>query len=864
MAPFAIFSSILGFAGKNFAKIVVGAATGASNVLVNGAKKIASTMWSLLNPFALIGNGLKELQKFDDIGVKTSRQIGLNYGASIAYTGTLIRRTKDLAATYGVTSEAIGKIQEGLAKATGKAIMLNDAQAEIAVAANRTIGEGAMTQFYEDYQKLGGSVQNAMDMAIDSYTQASRMGLSAQEYSAKVAQNIKMANQYKFADGVNGIMKMTALSEKLGFNLQSMSGVIEKFGTIQDAIESSANLQMLGGMGAAYGSNPMTMLYESLNDPEALTKRMTDIFGSLGTFNTKTGTGELTGYNMALIKEQAKAMGMNPEEAVQIAKTSAKVKYIDEKAGVALSNLTEEQKAFVENKAQYDTKTGQFTITDVAGNTRNISQMTPEDVIALQRQESMTDKEAFMKGAQQIVSVGERIEGIQAMIGAQMAEALFPMLDGFKELLFKLIPTITKLIANGISVSIGLLKMMVSGIKILANSRFWSGLAKMLIQGIAAGTAAVGQWMVISLFGWWATAVQAILSSLGVIGRLLGAGDKTQEWLDKMSKYASGISVAQSVYNKVGDLLDKIGLKGWDTKDAKGEELRSDFKELTQGASHTFKAATGMVTNAITIGKEVAVFGKQAVDRMGASGEERKAAFNNAVSEAQNKNSEPTKLVYDNVGAMQSASPEGGMTARRGLGTYNSSYSTNYNSTAWTDASSSESSRFGSMISNKYNAQKSDDIQGATTAVRNDIKSTSSDVVDAINRQTSVIENRNGSTTVVKNGLAGVRHTKITVKPVGESTYFADPRNNRNSNDINNNGKVEFGNINVNVSGNINLKGSDGRLSNLDMNNIKKELERSLTASIRENMNKQANMGMKNRNVSYDRGVAIDSGHRTA
>lgn len=864
MAPFAIFSSILGFAGKNFAKIVVGAATGASNVLVNGAKKIASTMWSLLNPFSLIGNGLKELQKFDDIGVKTSRQIGLNYGASIAYTGTLIRRTKDLAATYGVTSEAIGKIQEGLAKATGKAIMLNDAQAEIAVAANRTIGEGAMTQFYEDYQKLGGSVQSAMDMAIDSYTQASRMGLSAQEYSAKVAQNIKMANQYKFADGVNGIMKMTALSEKLGFNLQSMSGVIEKFGSIQDAIESSANLQMLGGMGAAYGSNPMTMLYESLNDPEALTKRMTDIFGSLGTFNTKTGTGELTGYNMALIKEQAKAMGMNPEEAVQIAKTSAKVKYIDEKAGGALSNLTEEQKAFVENKAQYDTKTGQFTITDVAGNTRNISQMTPEDVIALQRQESMTDKEAFMKGAQQIVSVGERIEGIQAMIGAQMAEALFPMLDGFKELLFKLIPTITKLIANGISVSIGLLKMMVSGIKILANSRFWSGLAKMLIQGIAAGTAAVGQWMVISLFGWWATAVQAILSSLGVIGRLLGAGDKTQEWLDKMSKYASGISVAQSVYNKVGDLLDKIGLKGWDTKDAKGEELRSDFKELTQGASHTFKAATGMVTNAITIGKEVAVFGKQAVDRMGASGEERKAAFNNAVSEAQNKNSEPTKLVYDNVGAMQSASPEGGMTARRGLGTYNSSYSTNYNSTAWTDASSSESSRFGSMISNKYNAQKSDDIQGATTAVRNDIKSTSSDVVDAINRQTSVIENRNGSTTVVKNGLAGVRHTKITVKPVGESTYFADPRNNRNSNDINNNGKVEFGNINVNVSGNINLKGSDGRLSNLDMNNIKKELERSLTASIRENMNKQANMGMKNRNVSYDRGVAIDSGHRTA
>lgn len=863
MGPFAIFSSILGFAGKNFAKIVVGAATGASNVLVRGTEKIAGTLWSLLNPFSLIGNGIKELQKFDDMGVKTSRQMGLNYGASIAYTGTLIRRTKDLAATYGVTSEAIGKIQEGLAKATGKAIMLNDAQAEVALAANRTIGEGAMSQFYEDYQKMGGGVQSAVDMAIDSYTKASRMGLSAQEFSAKIAQNIKMANQYKFADGVNGIMKMTALSEKLGFNLQSMSGVIDKFNSIQGSIESSANLQMLGGMGAVYGSNPMTMLYESLNDPEALTKRMTDIFGSLGTFNTKTGTGELTGYNMALIKEQAKAMGMNPEEAVQIAKNSAKAKYIDEKAGGALSNLSEEQRAFVENKAQYDTKTGQFTITDVSGKSKNISQMTPEDVIALQKQESMTDKEAFMKGAQEIVSVSERIEGIQAMIGAQMAEVLFPMLDGFKELLYKLIPTITKLISNGISVSIGLLKMIATGIKILANSRFWGGLAKMLIQGISAGAAFVGQWAVMSLLGWWGTGLQIIVSLLGKIGEFLGAKSDTQKMLDKISDVASGAMLAKSVYNGVGEILDRFGLKGWDTRDAKGEELRSDFKSLAQDGSTTLKSAAGVISNVITIGKEVAVFGKNAVDKMGATGEERKKAFNQSISEAENKDKEPVKMVYDNVGVMQSASPVGGMVARRGLGTYNSSYSTNYNSTAWTDASSSESSRFGSMISNKYGADKRKDIEGATSAVRSDIKSSSSDVVDAINRQTSVIENADGKTTVVKNGLTGVRHTKISVKPVGETTSFNTTRKNETSNGTQNS-RVEFDNINVNVSGNINLKGSDGKLSSIDMDNIKKQLEQSLTASIRENMNKHANMGMKNRNVSYDRGVSIDSGHRTA
>ncbi len=855
MAPLAVIGSILGFAGKNFAKIVVGGATGASNVLINGAKNVVGAFFSLINPISMIKNGLNELQKFDEMGVKTSRQIGLNYGSSVAYTGTLIRRTKDLAAVYGVTSEAIGQIQENLSKATGKAIMFNDAQAEIAVAANRTIGESAMSQFYEEYQKFGGSVQGAMDLAVDSYTQATRMGLSAQEYSAKVAQNIKMANQYKFADGVNGIMKMTALSEKLGFNLQSMGSVIDKFNTIQGSIESSANLQMLGGMGAAYGSNPMTMLYESLNDPEALTKRMTDIFGSLGTFNTKTGMSELTGYNMALIKEQAKAMGMNPEEAVQIAKSSAKVKFVDQQAGGALSHLTEEQKAFVENKAQYDTKTGQFTITDVSGKTKEISQMTPEEVMALQKQESMTDREAFMSGAQQIVSVSERIEGIQAMIGAQLAETLFPMLDGFKSLISRLIPSITNLVANGISVSVGLLKMMVSGIKILTNSRFWTGLAKVMIQGISAGAAVVAQWSVMALLGWFGVAIQGILSSLAVIGKLFGADKKTQNTLDKISGLASGITLGKKVYDGVGSLLDKMGLKGWDSKDARGEELRSDFRTLKDETGQTFKAATSIVGDAITIGKEVMVFGKQAVDKMGTTGEERKAGFNKAIADAQNKDESKVKVVYDNVGAMQSA---GSTPRRRGLGTYNSSYSTNYNSTAWTDASMSESSRTGD-VNSTYNS----DSDKATTAVREDIKTGSSSVVDAINRQTTIIENLNDRTTVIKNGTTGVRHTKITVKPVGEPTYFADPRSKENVSPINS-GKMEFGNINVNVSGDINLRGTDGKLSNIDMDAIKKELERSLTASIRENMNKQANMGMTNKNVSYIRGVGIDSGHRTA
>ena len=75
---------------------------------------------------------------------------------------------------------------------------------------------------------------------------------------------------------------------------------------------------------------------------------------------------------------------------------------------------------------------------------------------------------------------------------------------------------------------------------------------------------------------------------------------------------------------------------------------------------------------------------------------------------------------------------------------------------------------------------------------------------------------------------------------------------------------MEFSELKVSVNGNINVKGSDGQVNRVEMASISKEIEKNLVASIRSDMNKHANMGMINRNVSYDRGVGIDSGHRTA
>jgi hypothetical protein len=141
-------------------------------------------------------------------------------------------------------------------------------------------------------------------------------------------------------------------------NLQEVANVDEKFSTIEGAIEGSTRLQMLGGAGALYGSNTMQMLYESLSDPEALYERMTKMFADQATFDRKTGEARISPFQQAIIREQARAMGMNETEAVSNAKQQAKLGAIESDFRKFVPGVyaaaSPEQKEAILNKAEYD------------------------------------------------------------------------------------------------------------------------------------------------------------------------------------------------------------------------------------------------------------------------------------------------------------------------------------------------------------------------------------------------------------------------------------------------------------------------------------------------------------------------------
>lgn len=419
--------------------------------------------------FTLFGNFLKsgsqQMIKFHKEGISYARSMGMSLKEAQAYTNTLIERTEVLAQKYGVTAEQIAAVQRNLSEATGRQLMLNNQEAEWAVQINKLVGEQTAKAFTAEIMNhMGGQLSTAQGAVSKAYATAAKRGLDAANFSAKVAQNLSLANKLSFRNGVDGITRMTALSEKLGFNLQSIASAADKFLELDASIENAAQLQMLGGSAAVYGGNPLTMAYEANYDPEAFTERMTNMLKGYATFNRNTGMGEVNGMNRDFVKNIANAMGIGMEEAMTIAKKQAELGYKEGAVGGKLWNLSESQRDFIMNKSYVDAKTGHVMVNGENGPI-DVSKdgITRELVAKMQQFDRMSEKDLMETQASKLTDINEKMEGIGERISAIFAKPLQPLLndvimpniDKLGNLLAKISKPLAKLLGFGIEKLVG-------------------------------------------------------------------------------------------------------------------------------------------------------------------------------------------------------------------------------------------------------------------------------------------------------------------------------------------------------------------------------------------------------------------------
>jgi hypothetical protein len=165
---------------------------------------------------------------------------------------------------------------------------------------------------------------------------------------------------------------MTLLSQKLKFNMDSIANAAGRFETVQSAIETSANLQMLGGTYSAQFGNPLEAMNMAMLDMEGFTNKIVDTFGSKATFNRETGQVEMSAIDKRLMKEAANQLGISYEEAWNMASQQAKISDIERDLSKNTQGFTEDEKAFISSKTQFIDGKHQMVFYDEEGNEQQI------------------------------------------------------------------------------------------------------------------------------------------------------------------------------------------------------------------------------------------------------------------------------------------------------------------------------------------------------------------------------------------------------------------------------------------------------------------------------------------------------------
>ena len=199
---------------------------------------------------------------------------------------------------------------------------------------------------YDDFENVGIGAAQAQESIADAGKRSLELGIQSRRVIQGLVENVGKLNEYGFKNGSEGLEKMVRRSLEVRSNLQNVFSVAEKVFDPEGALELSANLYALG---MAFGdfNDPIRLMYMATNEVEGLQMAPEGVSQNLATYNTETGGFEVTGLNLRMARDAAKALGVEVEDINKTAIALAERGQVD----MALSGLqiTEEDKEFLAN-----------------------------------------------------------------------------------------------------------------------------------------------------------------------------------------------------------------------------------------------------------------------------------------------------------------------------------------------------------------------------------------------------------------------------------------------------------------------------------------------------------------------------------
>ena len=368
----------------------------------------------------------------------------------------------DIGILFNKTTEELIKMQSKYSEVLGRNVQLSGEQKKDMLAMEKFIGEEGMMDIANNLENFGLGMSDSADFVKKTLDEATKSGISASKLTKTIRENIKMAQNYTFKNGLDGLTSMAKKAIQLKTDLSLVSSFAEKTSTVEGAISTGAQLQVLGGS-YAMGSDPLSMMYESLSDTEGLFDRAVNMAKGKVFYNEKTGNFEMGAMDRYLMKQAATTMGIDPSKLIDVAYRQASLGKIESQIGLN-KNISDDKDMveMVKNLATWDK--GEAFVT-IDGKQKNVKDLSVDDKSKLEAM-GRTDSENLQDMAINLRSITEIMDGTKKEKENEQANLLNGIGNYFHDLLNKgtnLLDIISKIgawggtIFGGFSVVSGLL-----------------------------------------------------------------------------------------------------------------------------------------------------------------------------------------------------------------------------------------------------------------------------------------------------------------------------------------------------------------------------------------------------------------------
>ena len=453
-----------------------------------GVKGLAHDADRAVKPVKNLIDGLegmyRVLEKFNDPWAKAShaasqyaKSVGLaKKGMDALRKSTIDNMVKShIGINYNVSTDELLKLQENYTKAVGRNVRLSNADQENMAAMRAIIGEGKTTEFASQFENFGLSMSSTAEHMGKMFADASKAGISFEKYSDNVKQNISIAQNYTFKDGLKGLESMAKKATAIKMDMQMVANLAQKVSTVEGAIDVGAKLQVLGGP-FAQAADPLGMLNEGLNDIEGLQDRVIRMIGQLGSFDKSTDEVKVSAFNKRRVAAAAEAMGMDYGKLMESVNANARRGEVEKQlsASASASKLDDNMKELIKNNAEF--KNGKAGVS-INGEWKSIDELGNGDYEALvaETQDQAADVKDIAKNLRSLVDKRQGVIKQRDANQAQLSEKLKigelegKLIDVIGQSNFLLKTWITIALANNIINGIRGLAQTVDGAKDIFN-----------------------------------------------------------------------------------------------------------------------------------------------------------------------------------------------------------------------------------------------------------------------------------------------------------------------------------------------------------------------------------------------------------